>query len=404
MARKMGTPCPSKEEDTNPSAFVNLTSLPKTRAEEDINTQSKCDLKAQSSPHQVDYMDNNLTNRRKCNGAHLRSDDEVSLLKSLVEKTENTTTLHDGADDIQNDDHDDYGITNSLLLSKDFINLTDSGVDPQGMGRWSYITINGRNKKKLTIISAYRAGKTRIQESGPSTAFTQQWDFMEERGDTTIDVRKQMTKDLSTFIKTLATKRQEIILYIDANEEFDTGGKGIAKLVPDCNLINPITQAHGYINEPETYIREKDRIYFIFCTLNITAFITACGITSYDVVAPSDYQGEFLDIKLQQFLANSFQEVTYHTSRKIQTRDSVGVITYKEHLREFTTTHHIFDRINNLKHKLSKRQLKIDDMIEINDLNDLITKGMIASKNKILNRQNQYPWSPTLEQAILEVS
>ena len=43
-------------------------------------------------------------------------------------------------------------------------------------------------------------------------------------------------------------------------------------------------------------------------------------------------------------------------------------------------------------------------MIEINDLNDLITKGMIASKNKILNRQNQYPWSPTLEQAILEVS
>ena len=65
-----------------------------------------------------------------------------------------------------------------------------------------------QGKKKLTIISAYRAGKTRIQENGPSTAFTQQWDFMEERGDTTIDVRKKMTKDLATFIETLATKRQ----------------------------------------------------------------------------------------------------------------------------------------------------------------------------------------------------
>ena len=64
----------------------------------------------------------------------------------------------------------------------------------------------------------------------------------------------------------------------------------------------------------------------------------------------------------------------------------------------------MFDRINNLKHKLSKEQLKIDDMIEINDLDDLITKGMIASENKILKRQNQYPWPPTLEQAILEVS
>ena len=89
---------------------------------------------------------------------------------------------------------------------------------------------------------------------------------MEERGDTTINVRKQRTKDLSTFVKTLATKRQEVILCIDTNEEFDIGGKGIAKLVSDCNLIDPIAQAHGYINEPEKYIRRKDRIDLIFCT------------------------------------------------------------------------------------------------------------------------------------------
>ena len=82
-----------------------------------------------------------------------------------------------------------------------------------------------KKQKKLTIISAYRAGKTSIQESGPSTAFTQQWDFMEERGDTTINVQKQMTKDLTAFIKTLTTKNHEVILCIDANEEFDTWGK-----------------------------------------------------------------------------------------------------------------------------------------------------------------------------------
>ena len=82
------------------------------------------------------------------------------------------------------------GRTAIISTNKISLRITDSGVDSQGMGRWSYITINGRNKKKLTIISAYRTGKTHIQESGPSTAFTQQWDFMEERRDTTIDVRK----------------------------------------------------------------------------------------------------------------------------------------------------------------------------------------------------------------------
>ena len=79
----------------------------------------------------------------------------------------------------------------------------------------------------MTIISAYRAGKTRIQKSGPSTAFTQQWDFVEERGDTTINVRNQMTKYLTNFIKNLTMKRHEVILCIDANKEFDTGGNAL---------------------------------------------------------------------------------------------------------------------------------------------------------------------------------
>ena len=107
---------------------------------------------------------------------------------------------------------------------------------------------------------------------------------------------------------------------------------------------------------------------------------------------------------MKQFLANAFQEVTDHTLRKLQTRDSAEMVIYKEHLRDFTTTHKIFNRINRLKNKLSKDQLTLDDMKEINDLDELITKGMIASKKKIQKRQNQYPWSPILEQAILEVS
>ena len=80
------------------------------------------------------------------------------------------------------------------IITKNVVSprITDSGDNPHGMGRWSNITINGRKKTKLTIISDYRARKTCIQDSGPSTAFTQQWDFMEQRGDTTIDVRHQM--------------------------------------------------------------------------------------------------------------------------------------------------------------------------------------------------------------------
>ena len=71
---------------------------------------------------------------------------------------------------------------------------------------------------------------------------------------------------------------------------------------------------------------------------------------------------------------------------------------------DFTTTHKFFDRTNKLNDKLLKDQLTLDDMKEINDLDDLNTKDMLASEGKIKKRYNHYPWSPILEQTILEVS
>ena len=99
-----------------------------------------------------------------------------------------------------------------------------------------------------------------------------------------------------------------------------------------------------------------------------------------------------------------FIEVTDHASRKLQTRETAGVVTEKQHLMEFTLKYRTFDRTNNLNDKLLKGTLTLEDMKEINDLDDLITKGMLVSESKINTRQNQYTLSPTLKKVILEVS
>ena len=94
---------------------------------------------------------------------------------------------------------------------------------------------------------------------------------------------------------------------------------------------------------------------------------------------------------MQTFLENSFTEVTDHTSRELQTRETAGVVTYKQHLMEFTLKHKLFDRTNNINDKLLKGKLTQEDMKKINDLEDLITKGMLTPESKIKKRQNQYP-------------
>ena len=52
--------------------------------------------------------------------------------------------------------------------------ITTSGSDPTRLGRWSYITISGRDNNKLSIISTYRVCQPSITNAGPSTNIRQQ--------------------------------------------------------------------------------------------------------------------------------------------------------------------------------------------------------------------------------------
>lgn len=195
-----------------------------------------------------------------------------------------------------------------------------------------------------------------------------------------------MIIDLTQFINSLRIKRHEVVLSIDANGDFDPRRKGIDILVSECQLMDQIAQAHGYINEPETYIRGTDRIDFSFCTLTILDFITAYEITTYDQTSRSDHIGKFLDINIQNFVENSFIKMIDHTARKIKTRETTRVVTYNQYLMELTNQHRIFDRTNTLKDKIPKDALTHEDMEEINDLDELITNGMLALERKIKKR------------------
>ena len=61
-------------------------------------------------------------------------------------------------------------------------NIIDRGSDWAGLGRWSYITMNGKNGQRLTIITGYRCGNVQIQNVGFFTAIFQQYSIMREKG------------------------------------------------------------------------------------------------------------------------------------------------------------------------------------------------------------------------------
>ena len=46
-------------------------------------------------------------------------------------------------------------------------------------------------QQKVTIISAYRVCLTTIKAAGPNTAFCQQWDMLEEKGEKKLQLEKK---------------------------------------------------------------------------------------------------------------------------------------------------------------------------------------------------------------------
>ena len=67
-------------------------------------------------------------------------------------------------------------------------------------------------------------------------------------------------------------------------------------------MIDPITNQHGTRNEPNTYKRGSQRIYYILCSNGLTPFIKPCGLLPFDFIKTSDHRGLYIDIDLDLIL------------------------------------------------------------------------------------------------------
>ena len=197
------------------------------------------------------------------------------------------------------------------------------------MERWTSITIN--RQKKVTIISAYRVCITTIRNTGPNTIFYQQWDILENRGKQ-IEIRSKIIEDLIVLINELQPDNREVILTIDANEQFESGKGDVAKLMSMTKIVDPIECTHGLQNIPNTYQRGSKRIDFIFTFPKTYKYIRACGITTFSQVSPSNHRGIFINVDLISLLQNKVQTNIDLLSRLLRSNDIKQVTKYKQTL------------------------------------------------------------------------
>ena len=108
-----------------------------------------------------------------------------------------------------------------------------------------------------------------------------------------------MIIDLTDFVQSLSDSVYEIIVCIDANEEFIPGKSGTAKLVELTNLIDPLINKFDIEGEPPTYQGGSYRINFLLCTPGIEKSILRIGILPLSEISPSAHRRFILDVHLR---------------------------------------------------------------------------------------------------------
>jgi hypothetical protein len=116
-----------------------------------------------------------------------------------------------------------FGPLSSFILSQ--------GADTTGLGRWVWTLVGMEGGKKTRFITAYQP----CENGGGETVFTQHRHYFEGLGNHT-NPRTLFCEHLLELIAECKSQGEEVVLYIDANENVYTGRLAKALSTDDFNM------------------------------------------------------------------------------------------------------------------------------------------------------------------------
>jgi hypothetical protein len=241
--------------------------------------------------------------------------------------------------------------------------VVEHGVDPYGLGWWSYLALQGKRAARIYLITVYRVCNNK--DSGPKTTYRQQFRglseaFRNQKEHSVPDPYHQCIKDLQAWIESLTRQDHSIILSLDSNEDIsETVGKStpldykegihpiakthngsLASLMVSCGLVDPLRHQHAARPFPATYNRGNSRLDYILVSASILPAVQRSGILPYNSIFYSNHWSCYLDIDSTLLFEDPTFDMQPRCRRQLQLHDPLIVQTYNETLQKQLHTGH----------------------------------------------------------------
>jgi hypothetical protein len=222
-----------------------------------------------------------------------------------------------------------------LLAQGDVVGrIKERGSDP--LGRYSWLKLIGRNKRLITVISAYQVCVRPTHATG-TTAYHQQESLLRQKGHQKPKPRKFFHRDLTEFIRVSKSRQELIILVGDFNEPM-TEQSSMARIASKHQLVDILFQRNSHLPEPNTYARGSTRIDYALVSPELTDAVTECGYEPFHQRIKSDHRGFFLDFDTELLFGNSTPTLAPMSSRDFTSKNPANnsqyIIAKHAHLEE----------------------------------------------------------------------
>ena len=233
---------------------------------------------------------------------------DVKQLRQLF-KTEVETSAISACNKHESDDRLQHGGTGIIMFDRMASIFNKYGTDPTGLGRWCWRMTRDKTNTAIRIITAYqpcRSSKRRL-----NTVYIQQRRYFRSNGDNRCP-RAIFRLHLKTLLKTWTDAGDNVILFIDANENLATGP--ITKLLRAIHMHDVIGIRTG-LPGPATHAAGKNQIDGVFATPNIN--ITGARFLPL-WTGIGDHRAILIDIAQDSLYGETLPKIVKPSCRRLQ--------------------------------------------------------------------------------------
>jgi len=171
----------------------------------------------------------------------------------LSKPTGQVTTATSSSTEISTNSHQRGGTLQALVGSW-VSRVVHSGSDSSGLGRWSYLELQGRHNQRFIILSGYRVCNNQSVDMGSNNTYNQQYRLLHQQGYQNPDPRSKFLDDLIQLIKNWRAQNKAVLICIDANENPQKANtSGVTRIFSETDLIDLHTHRHPNLIRPPTY-------------------------------------------------------------------------------------------------------------------------------------------------------